>query len=222
MLQTKRPLLIPGPWKPQRLVPGRELHGPGARILRERDTQHAEQNAIDVVLRLLFGEPQRVHLHAIAEQPELGIGNAVAIAAKLIPDLRHRTQLADLGDESCPGVHEEAYAPNGLGKLGCRNVAARLCCVEYRHRSRQGKGCFLNRLGSRLLQMVRAQIDRVPFRHLSRRERDNICRETQRWLRRENVSPASEILLDDIVLCRAGEGCAWGVLLIRYGHIKRE
>ena len=69
-----RPLLVPGPRQAQRLVPGRQLHGAGARVLRQRDGQHLEQDAVDVVLGLLLGEAQRVDLHAVAEQAVLGIG----------------------------------------------------------------------------------------------------------------------------------------------------
>ena len=86
LLQAQRPLLIPGPRQAERLVPRRQLHGAGARILRQRDAQHAEQHAIDVVLRLLLGQAQRIHLHAVAEQAQLRIGHAVAVARDLVPE----------------------------------------------------------------------------------------------------------------------------------------
>ena len=38
----------------------------------KRHRQHLDQNARDVVFRLLLGEAERVHLHAIAEEPLLG------------------------------------------------------------------------------------------------------------------------------------------------------
>ncbi len=43
------------------------------------------QDARDVVFRLRLGEAERVDLHAVAEQPLLGIGDAVARARDLIP-----------------------------------------------------------------------------------------------------------------------------------------
>ena len=79
LLHAQRPLLIPWPRQSKRLVPGWKLHGARAGLLRQRYRQHFDQNAGDVVLRLLLGQAERVHLHAIAEAPVLGIGDAVAL-----------------------------------------------------------------------------------------------------------------------------------------------
>ena len=67
LLEPERPLLVPGPRQAERLVPGGELHGAGARVLRQRHRQHRQQDAVDVVLGLLLGQPERVDLHAVAE-----------------------------------------------------------------------------------------------------------------------------------------------------------
>ncbi len=56
LLHAQAPLLVPGPRQAERLVPGRQLHGAGAGGLGQHDRQHLEQDAIDVVLRLLLGE----------------------------------------------------------------------------------------------------------------------------------------------------------------------
>ncbi len=56
LLHPDRPLLVPGPRQAQGLVPGGQLHGAGAGVLRQRDGQHLEQDAIDVVLGLRLGE----------------------------------------------------------------------------------------------------------------------------------------------------------------------
>ena len=58
LLHAQRPLLVPGARQAQGLVPGRELHGAGAGVLRERDRQHLEQDAVDVVLGLLLGQAE--------------------------------------------------------------------------------------------------------------------------------------------------------------------
>ncbi len=52
LLHAQRPLLVPRPRQAERLVPRRQLHGAGARVLRQRHRQHFEQDARDVVLRL--------------------------------------------------------------------------------------------------------------------------------------------------------------------------
>ena len=116
LLQAQRPLLVPGPRQAQRLVPGRQLHGARAGALGERDRQHLQQDAIDVVLRLLLGEAEGIHLHAIAEAPELLIGNAPALAAELVPELGEGAHLADLGDEADAGIDEEADAARPPGR----------------------------------------------------------------------------------------------------------
>ena len=78
LLHPERPLLVPRARQAQRLVPGRQLHGAGPRVARQGHRQHLDQDAVDVVLGLRLGEPQRVDLHAVAEQPVLGVADAVA------------------------------------------------------------------------------------------------------------------------------------------------
>ena len=42
LLHAHRPLLVPGARQAERLVPGRQLHGAGARLLRQRHGQHLD------------------------------------------------------------------------------------------------------------------------------------------------------------------------------------
>ena len=42
--------------------------------LREGDAERLEHDALHVVLGLRLGEPERVHLHAVAEAPQLLVG----------------------------------------------------------------------------------------------------------------------------------------------------
>ena len=67
LLQPQAPLLVPGPRQAERLVPGRQLHRPSARPLRQHHGERFEQNAIDVVLRLLLRQAERVDLHAVTK-----------------------------------------------------------------------------------------------------------------------------------------------------------
>ena len=75
------------------------------------------QDAVDVVLRLLLGEAERVHLHAIAEAPELLVRDAIALARDLVPELGEGAHLAEFGDEADAGIHEERDAADGLGEI---------------------------------------------------------------------------------------------------------
>ena len=83
------------------------MHRAGARVLRQRHRQHFDENARDIVFRLRLGQSQRIHLHAVAEQPLLGVGDAVALARGLVPQFDEGAHLAHLGDEAQPGVDEE-------------------------------------------------------------------------------------------------------------------
>ena len=117
LLGPERPLLVPRRRQPQGLVPRGELHRPGSRILRQRHRQHLEQDAVHVVLRLDRGQAERVHLHPVAEPPELGIGHAVALGCDAVPQSDEGPHLAGLLDEPNPGVAEEGDAPHELGKI---------------------------------------------------------------------------------------------------------
>ena len=81
LLDAQRPLLVPRPRQAERLVPRRQLDRARARLLRQRHRQHLEDDALDVVLRLLRGEAERVDLHAVAEAALARVGDAVALGA---------------------------------------------------------------------------------------------------------------------------------------------
>ena len=66
---------------------------------------------------LLLGEAERVHLHAVAEQPLLGVGDAVALARDLVPQFDEGAHLAHFGDEAQAGVDEERNAPDHLAEF---------------------------------------------------------------------------------------------------------
>src|SRR5256885_1155892 len=82
-------LLIPGAGEAQRLVPGRKLDRPRARVATQGHSERLEHDPRDVVLRLRLGQPERVHLHPVAHPQELRVGDAVALAPDRLPDLAH-------------------------------------------------------------------------------------------------------------------------------------
>ncbi len=62
--------------------------------------------------------PERVDLHAVAEAAQLGVLDAVALAADAVPQLGEGPHLAGLLHEADAGVHEEADAADHGGQLG--------------------------------------------------------------------------------------------------------
>ncbi len=222
LLHAQRPLLIPGPRQAERLVPGRQLHGAGARVLRQRHRQHLDQNARDVVFGLLLGQAQRVDLHAVAEQPLLGVGDAVALARDLVPQFDEGAHLAHLGDEAHAGIDEERNAPDHLAEFLVRHFAGRLDGVEHRHRGGQREGQLLHRRRSRFLQMVGADVHRIPLRQFGRGENRHVLDQPHRRRRRKHVSAARQIFLDDVVLDGAGQRRARRALLVGDSDIERH
>ena len=86
LLDTQAPLLVPGAGQAERLVPGRQLDRPGAGVAAERHGQRLEHDPGHVVLGLGLGQAEGVDLDAVAEAEELRLGDAVAVAADLLPE----------------------------------------------------------------------------------------------------------------------------------------
>ncbi len=70
--------------------------------------------------------------------------------------------------------------------------------------------------------MIRADVHRVPLRHLPRGEQDRVLDQPHGGRRRKHVRAAREILLDDVVLRRAGEFLARHVLLVGDRDVERQ
>ena len=164
LLHPQRPLLIPGARQAQRLVPGGQLHGAGAGVFRQRDRQHFDQDAVDVVFGLLFGQAQRVDLHAIAEAAIFRIGDAIAGFADLVPQIDEGAHLAQLGDKADARVDEERDAADHVGEIGGGHLALQI--VQHGAGGGQREGQFLFRRRPRLLQVVGTDVHRVPFRQV--------------------------------------------------------
>ena len=86
LLDPQAPLLVPGAGQAHRLVPGRQLDRAGAGVAAEGHGERLEHDPLDVVLRLGLGQAERVDLDAVAEAQHLLVGDAVALAADLVPE----------------------------------------------------------------------------------------------------------------------------------------
>src|SRR5207244_2956218 len=101
-----------------------------ADVAAERHGQRLERDSIDVVLRLRLGQPERVDLDPVAEAAVALVLDAVALAAKLVPQLTHGAELGVLLDEPHAGVDEERDPAEDAAHQLLRNAVANR--VEHR------------------------------------------------------------------------------------------
>jgi hypothetical protein len=222
LLDPQAPLLVPGPGQTERLVPGGKLDraSPGAAPHRHR--QRLEHDPGHVVLRLRLGEAQRVHLDPVAHAKVLRLGDAVPVAADVLPQLPHRAELRVLLDEADAGVDEERDPTEDPREVLVRHLATRLGLVEDGDRGRERVGDLLDRRRARLLEVVAADVDRVPARNIVDAERDRVRDQPHRGLGREGVRAAREVFLDDVVLGRPLELGAVDAVLLGDGDVEGE
>ena len=166
--------------------------------------------------------PERIDLHAVAEQPLLRIGDAVALAGDLVPQFDEGAHLADFGDEAEPGVDEERNPPDHLAEFLLRHLAGGLHRVEHGDGGGERKRQLLHRRRTGFLQMVGADVHRIPLRQFGRGEDRHVLDQPHRRRRREHVGAAREIFLDDVVLDRAGERRARRALLVGDRDVERH
>ncbi len=222
LLDAQRPLLVPGAGQPQRLVPRRELHGTRACVLRQRHGQHLKDDPLDVVLRLRLRQAQGVDLDAVAEAALLRVLDAVALAGDLVPDAAEGAHLAHLLDEADARVHEEGDAGDDIAPAVLRDLAGREHRVQDGDRGGHGVGDLLDRGGPGLLEVVAADVDRVPLGDVVDRVADHVGRQAERGHRREHVRAPRQVLLDDVVLGRALELGDVHTLLLGDDLIERQ
>ena len=222
LLDAKRPLLVPGPGEPEGLVPGGQLDGARPVVARQRDAQGLEHDPLEVVLRLGLGEAERVDLHAVAEAAKSGIAHAEALVAEAIPKPPERPHLACLLHETYPRVHEERHPPHDLAQVIGSDLAGGAHCVEDGDCGREGIGDLLDGRRSSFLQVVGADVDRVPPRHVPDRVADEVDSAAQARARREDVGAAGEVFLDEVVLCGPGEKRRRDAMLLGVGHVTAE
>ena len=222
LLHPQRPLLIPWRRQSERLVPRRQLDRARPRPLRQRDAEHLEHDPLHVVLGLCLRQAERVDLHAVPEASGSFVGDAVALAADPVPQLRHRPQLADLLHEPDAGVDEERDRPEHGRETVVGNLARVAHGVEHADRSRHRVGDLLDGRRPRLLQVVRADVGGVPERSVLGAPGDHVDDQTPRRLGREDVRAARQVLLHDVVLCRAAQRPRVDPVLLGVDDVQRE
>jgi hypothetical protein len=94
--------------------------------------------------------------------------------------------------------------------------------VEHRRRVGEREGDLLHRRRARLLEVVGADVDRVPARHVLDRVGDHVRRQPQRWPGGEGVGSARQELLEDVVLGGSLEHLGRDTPLLGDRDVERE
>ena len=86
----------------------------------------------------------------------------------------------------------------------------------------EGERDLLHRRRARLADVIAADRNRVPLRHLALAEREDVGDDAQRRPRRIDVGAARDVLLQDVVLDGAGELRGRHALPLADGHVERQ
>ena len=188
-------MLIERAREAERLIPGRQLHGAGASVLRQDHRQHLNKDAIDVVLGLLLGQSKGIDLDAIAEATLGRILDAKAVACDLVPQFDESAHFRELGHEAHAGVDEERNPADDL-REACFVDLARFA-DPFEHGDRRGErvGKLLDGRRPGFLKVVGAHVHRVPLRRLSGPEQDHVLGQPERGVGREDVDPRARYSL---------------------------
>ena len=121
-----------------------------------------------------------------------------------------------------PALTKNEMRDDHLGEARLVRLAARPHAVEHGDGGGERIGKLLHRRRAGLLQMVGADVHRIPLRRLAGAEKDEILGEPERRIGRKNVGAAREIFLDDVVLRGPLKRGARRALLVRRGDIERH
>ena len=172
---------------PDRLL-GRQrqhlVHGVGMQRLgaAQYGGQRLQRRAHNIILRLLGGEAAPRRLRMKAHHPGAGVFGPVALFHMARPDPPCGAVLADLFKKVEMSVEKEGEARREI-----INIEAGLDPRFHIGKAvGQGKGQLLHRGGARFADVVTADADRVPARHLFCRKSEDIGDQPHRRLRRED------------------------------------
>ena len=176
----------------------------------------------DVVLGLLLGQAEGVHLHAVAEAPELLVLHAPALEADPVPHGGEGPHLAGLLDEADPGVDEEADPADHRRQVAWVHLARGGHGVDDADGRGQGVGDLLDRGGPRFLEVVAADVHRVPARDVADGVGDGVDGESEARRGREDEGPPGQVLLHDVVLGGAGQFREGHPVVLGVGQVEAE
>ena len=163
--------------------------------------QRLHCDADDVELRLLGGERRAARLRMEAQRERPRVRGAEPLPHDACPQPAGRAELRNLLEEVVVGVEEERDA---LAELVGREAGRhrRLAVGNaVGHRERE----LLDGRRARLADVVAGDGDRVEERQPLRAVGEEVGRDPHRGPRREDVVPARDVLLEDVVLDGAAE-----------------
>ena len=155
-----------------------------------------KRDAGDVVLRLLGGQRLAGSLGMEAQLVGAAVGGAKGIAHFLGPDAAGGPELADLLEEVVVHVEEEAEARGEVVDaqpplLGVANVLEPVC---------QGEGQFLYGVGAGLPDVVAADADGIPARHVAGAEFHGVGNQPHGGAGWEDVLVLGYVFFENVVL----------------------
>src|SRR5213596_3458365 len=172
----------------------------------------------DVVLGLLRRQhaPRGLRVEAQGQRPR--IARAERVPHNPGPEPPRRPELRDFFDEVVVGVEEERELR--------RELVDREAGVERRadvgHTVGERERDLLDRGGARLAHVIPRDRDRVPARHVVPAVGEGVGDQPHRGGRGEDVGPARDVLLEDVVLHGPGQGRRGDPTPLRRGHVEGE
>ena len=166
--------------------------------------QRLDRGPDDVVVDRLGGQARPGGLDVEPAQQRLGVRRPEPLAHDRRPHPAGGPELGDLLEQLRPGREEEGQAPGEVVDVEAP-LDGRL---DVGDGVGQGEGQLLRGGRAGLAHVVAADRDRVPARQLAGAELEDVGHEAHRGARREDVGAAGDVLLEDVVLGRAGDPLA--------------
>ncbi len=199
----------------ERLVEAVRVQALGAAAGRR---ERLDRDPDDVVLRLLRGQRRAAGLGVEAERERLRVRRAEAVAHQRRPEPPGGAELRHLLEEVVVGVEEEGEARAELVRREARLDRCGAVGDPVRERERE----LLDGRRAGLSDVVAGDRDRVPARDPLRAVGEEIRGQSHRRPRREDVVPARDVLLEDVVLHGAAERRPRHALLLRDELVEQE
>ena len=201
--------------KRERFVAGVRMEGLRA---AHDGCRRLQRDADDVVVRLLRREHGACSLGMEAEFHGLVLLRAEAVAHDLRPDATGCTILRDFFEHVVVRVPEEGETAREIVDVESRLDGG----IDVGDAVGDRKGNLLGSRGAGFADMVARDGNGVPLRHVLRAVSKDVGDEAHGRARREDVSTARGILLEDVVLDRARELIRRDALLLGNGDVHRE
>ena len=194
----------------------------GVRVQRLGAAEHAgerlDRRPHDVVQRLLGGQRHARGLRVEAHQPRLRVARPIGVAQLARPDPPRRAILGDLLEKVDVGVEEEAQTRREVVDVH----PARDLLLDIRQAVLERERQLLRSRRTGLADVVAADRDRMPARHLTRRPLHHVAQQPHRRINRETPLLLRDVLLQDVRLDRAAQALARHPGLLRRDDVERH